>query len=108
MNAVQVVKDFESLCALTKKMREAADHGEWDKLLELERQSSQLVERMKANDEDTALDETSRQRVVQLIRSSLADDAEVRNKTKIWMAQLQKLMQSNQQSLRLNKAYGAV
>jgi len=100
-----VIENYEFLSSLMGKMRMAATQGEWDHLVELEKQCSQRVQAMKAQDEVTPLDEDTRLRKVALIRSMLADDAEIRNQTQPWMAQLQKLMQSAGQERRLQQAY---
>ena len=107
MNTPQIISNYESLCALTSQMRNAAERCEWDQLIDLEKQCSQLVERMKSSDEGEELDEAIRQQVVQLIRKSIANDTEIRNQTKIQIAQLQKTMHSNQLAQHLSKAYGA-
>ncbi len=106
MNASQVILNYESLSALTGRMRDAAEHGEWDALVNLEQQCSHQVETMKPADAATALDEASRQRKIQLIKKILADDAEIRNRTEAWMGQLQRLMQNSRQERQLHRAYG--
>lgn len=106
MSASQVIHNYESLSVITSRMRDAAVHGEWDALVGLEEQCSRHVATMKAADAATALDETSRQRKIQLIKKILADDAEIRNRTEAWMGQLQRLMQSNRQEQRVHQAYG--
>lgn len=106
MNATQVILNYESLSALTGRMRDAAEHGEWDTLISLEQQCSRQVETMKPADAAAALDEASRQRKIQLIKKILADDAEIRNRTETWMGQLQRLMQSSRQERQLHRAYG--
>lgn len=100
-----VIENYEYLSALTGRMREAAVQGEWDHLVELEQQCSRRVESMKAQDASAQLDESTRQRKVALIRKILADDAEIRNRTEPWMAQLQRIMQSARQEGRLLDAY---
>ena len=100
-----VIQNYETLSALTGKMREAAEQGEWDHLIELEKQCSQRVALMKELDAGAKLDENTRQRKVALIRKILADDAEIRNRTEPWMAQLQRIMQSARQESRLLDAY---
>lgn len=107
MSASQVISNYESLSAITTRMRDAAVHGEWDTLADLEQQCSRHVATMKPADAATTLDETSRQRKIQLIKKILADDAEIRNHTEAWMGQLQRIMQSNRQEQRLHQAYGA-
>lgn len=106
MSASQIIVNYESLSALTAQMREAAVQGEWDKLVSIERQCSSHVATMKSADAVTTLDESSRQRKIQLIKKILADDAEIRNHTEVWMGQLQRIMQSNRQEQRLQQAYG--
>jgi flagellar protein FliT len=107
MSALQVIRNYESLSAITSRMRDAAVQGEWDTLIGLEQQYSQHVATMKPVDASTSLDESARQRKIQLIKKILADDAEIRSRTESWMGQLQRIMQSNRQEQRLNKAYGA-
>lgn len=106
MSTSQVIVNYESLSALTGRMRDAAEHGEWDELVGLEQQCSRHVASMKAADATTALDESARQRKIQLIKKILADDAEIRNRTEAWMGQLQRLMQSSRQERQLHQAYG--
>lgn len=106
MNTPQVISSYESLSVLTSQMRDAAVHGEWDQLISLEQQCSQHVATMKPVDTVVTLDESARQRKIQLIKKILADDAEIRNHTEVWMGQLQRIMQSNRQEQRLQQAYG--
>ena len=106
MSNMQAITNYESLSALTGKMRDAATQGEWDALISLEQQCSLQVAAMRSLDSGTALDESSHQRKIQLIKKILADDAEIRNRTESWMGQLQRIMQSNRQEQRLSQAYG--
>ena len=102
----QVITNYESLYALTAQMREAAVRGEWDQLIDLERQCQKYVAAMKQADASTTLDEPSRQRKAQIIKNILAHDADIRSRTVAWMGQLQRIMQSNRQEQRLQQAYG--
>ena len=106
MSNAQVITNYETLSALTGQMREAAVQGEWDKLASIEQQCGQQVAAMRPADAAAALDEPARQRKIQLIKKILADDAEIRNRTEVWMGQLQRIMQSNRQEQRLQQAYG--
>lgn len=100
-----VIENYEYLATLTSQMREAATLSKWDQLVELEKKCSQRVEFMKPVDAKTPIDESTRLRKVALIRKILADDAEIRNHTMPWMAQLQRIMQSARQESRLLEAY---
>lgn len=106
MSNTQVITNYESLSALTGRMRDAAMQEDWDVLVSLEQQCSRQVAAMRPLDTVTALDESSCQRKIQLIKKILADDAEIRNRTESWMGQLQRAMQSNHQEQRLQHAYG--
>lgn len=88
-------------------MREAAVHGEWDRVIGIEKQCSELIADMKLLDAEVTLDGAARQRKTELIGKILADDAEIRNLTQAWMGQLQTSMQSLRQEQRLLHAYGA-
>lgn len=100
-----VIENYEHLSALTAQMRIAATQGQWEHLVELEKQCSQRVASMKVQDASTPLDESTRLCKVALIRKILADDAEIRNRTEPWMAQLQRIMQSARQESRLLETY---
>ena len=99
------IANYELLFTLTGQMRDAAMRGEWDHLLDLEKQCSQHVAAMKPVDAATTLDEPTRQRKVRLIKKILAHDADIRSRTVSWMGQLQRIMQSSRQEQRLQQAY---
>lgn len=105
MNSDPVIHIYESLAKLTGEMRVAASQGEWDKLIGLEQEYSRQVADINSTDEIP--DDATRLRVVQLIRTILDNDTEIRNQTKTWVGQLQNIMQSNRQEQRLNQTYGA-
>ncbi len=106
MGGNQVIANYESLSRLTAQMREAAVQGEWDRLIEIEQQCRQHVAAIKQADASVILDAPARQRKVQIIKKILAHDADIRSRTVAWMEQLQRIMQSNRQEQRLNRAYG--
>lgn len=103
-----VIEDYEFLSSITGQMRIAAIEGEWNHLIELEKQCSQRVARMKSRDADAApapLDEASRLRKVSLIRKILDDDAEIRNRAQPRLAELQRLIQGISQERRVRQTY---
>ena len=108
MGSRRVITNYESLSALTAQMREAAESGEWERLIALEKQCRQHVVAMTRLDAATELDEPSRQRKIQLIKNILKNDADIRNRTAGWMGQLQQIIQSNRHEQRLQHTYGKV
>ncbi|MBI3094746.1 MAG: flagellar protein FliT [Rhodocyclales bacterium] len=107
MGSIQAVANYEQLSVLTRQMRETAEQGEWDKLISIEHQCSELVVAMRAVDASVTLDDAARQRKDQLIADILADHGEIRKNVQIWMGQLQHKMQSNRQEQLVLKTYGA-
>ena len=103
MNAV--IENYRHLSQITSLMREAAQLGEWDHLVELEQQCSLHVESMKQMDM-ASLDEDTRKQKVELISKILADDAAIREQTMPWMAKLQRMIQSTRSEQRLLETYG--
>lgn len=106
MNTRQALNDYESLAILASQMRTAAHLKEWDRLIALEPQYRHRIATMA--DVDEMPDEAARLRMVELLKKILADDAEIRGSTEIWMNQLKSIMQSNLLAQRLNKAYGGI
>lgn len=106
MSAPKEITNYELLSLLTAQMRDAAMHGEWKQLVQLEQQCSRHVVTMKAANAEAELDEPARQRKIQLIKKILVDDAAIRNRTEKWMGQLQRIMQSNRHEQRLQQTYG--
>lgn len=101
-----VIENYESLSSLMGQMSEAAAQGQWDHLMDLEKQCRQRVEVMKVTDAQTALvEEATRKRKVALIRKILADDAVIRSHTQSWMEQLQRVMRTTHQEQQVRRAY---
>ncbi|MEQ1813340.1 MAG: flagellar protein FliT [Candidatus Nitrotoga sp.] len=107
MNSLQIITCYESLSVLTERMCEAAAHGEWDKLINIEQQRGRQVATMRLAEASAMLDEPTRQRKKQLIEKILADDTRIHRHTEKWLKQLQCIMQSNRQEQRLQQTYGS-
>jgi flagellar protein FliT len=107
MSAAQVIASYEKLSTLSGQMQDAAKRGDWDALVAIEHQRSELISAMKPLDAATTLDEATRQRKRALIESVLAQDGEIRSLVEKWMGEHELSMQSNRQELRLLREYGA-
>ena len=107
MSAAQVIANYEMLSVLTGQMHDAARRGDWDALIAIEHQRSELIATTKPLDAATTLDADSNKRKRALIESVLTRDAEIRTFVEKWMAEHELSMQSNRQELRLLREYGA-
>jgi len=101
------IEDYEYLFSLTTQMRISAAQGKWDQLIALEAQCKERISTMQQHVE-APVDEGTRKRKAELIRKILSDDAEIRNYTMPWMAQLQLSIQGSWQEGRLQKTYSGV
>lgn len=99
-----IVQEYQQLSAITGQMRDAADAGDWEQLIALEKRCAQQVAEIKPLD-TVPSDEASRLQKVALIKKMLADDKAIRARTETWMHQLDRIMQSARSEQRLQQAY---
>jgi flagellar protein FliT len=108
MDEQQLISAYERILAVTGLMLEAARQGDWDRLTELERRCRAEVDGLIAlGDGQPQLPEPMRQRKTQIIRSVLADDAEIRRITQPGMAQLEHVIGNLGNQRKLANSYGA-
>jgi flagellar protein FliT len=102
----RLLSAYDCLARTTGHMLSAAQSGDWDKLVDLEKHCADLVARMSALETEEPLPEDLRQRKAAMIRKVLADDAAIRNITEPWLQQLGTMLGTNGQERRLLRAYG--
>ncbi|WP_333844087.1 flagellar protein FliT [Pelomicrobium sp.] len=98
------VAAFEALSALTERMLQSARAGDWDRLVELERECRRLAETLQATPQ-APLTPEEQQRKAALIRKVLADDAEIRSLAVDWMAELERLLDTHRRARALQRVY---
>ena len=106
MNSQEVLSLYESVADITDKILAAARKRDWEEMVVLESRVASHVETLKIGEAPTALTGEKRLRKVQIIQKILADDRQIRDITEPWMADLARLMKSNQTERKLNMAYG--
>lgn len=106
MSAAQVIAHYDSLLALTVRMREAALRGDWEPMIELQHERSGLVETVKPLNAATVLDAAASRRKDELIGEILGHDAAIGDLVQTWMREFEAEIQNSQQELRLLKEYG--
>lgn len=102
-----ILNTYESISATTGHMLEAARNGDWDRLAALERDCRALVEALRSGETTVRLGGDARQRKIEIIRKVLADDAEIRNLTEPWMAELEAFLGSAGRERMIRRAYGS-
>ena len=107
MNNDQILAIYEAISRLTKRMLAAARGGQWDALVQLERDCSALFARLFTGDDAQPRSAEFQRHKAQLIRAVLDDDAEIRLLVEPWLNQLSALLHHTGHQRRLAQAYRA-
>ena len=105
MENYKIIAIYEALLVTTGEMLQAAQESDWDRLILLEQQCRELTDTLVSGNTGQILDAGLRQRKTEIIRRVLAHDAEIRNLTQPWMAQLQDILGSTNREHKLLRAY---
>ncbi|GAB4174362.1 MAG: hypothetical protein OHK0026_06770 [Rhodocyclaceae bacterium] len=103
---MDALRPYEEMNALSTAMVEAASAERWEELAALEKRVARLRDALLAMP-SPALDAPQRLRKADLIRSILANDAEVRRHTEPWMEQVRAFLGAASRGRDLRRAYGA-
>lgn len=102
----KLLHTYDRLSRTTGCMLNAAQRGDWEGLVNLERDCADLVAQLSALENDESLPHALRARKQALIRKVLADDAAIRNITEPWVQQLETMLSANRREQQLLKTYG--
>jgi len=102
----QLLTTYDRLSNTTGSMLSAAQAGDWERLVCLEKDCSKLVARLSALESDDPLPEGLRARKAALLRKVLADDAAIRDITEPWLVRLGAMLGANRSERRLLNSYG--
>lgn len=89
---MNTLKLYETLSDISGNMVRAAEAGDWDRLVELERSVARLRDLLPLEDPRTDLTQAERVRKVDLIQRILADDRTVRGYTEPWMEHVRRFL----------------
>ena len=102
----QLLETYDTLSNTTGHMLSAARARDWDRLVNLEKDCSDLVTRLSHLENDDPLPEKLRLRKAAMIRKVLADDAAIRDITEPWLARLGTMLGANRREHQLLRSYG--
>ncbi len=103
--ATWILQRYEAFALLSEQMREAARHGQWDELVELEQKRVPMLSELRT-DSGGAVPDAISARVSELIRAILAADEETTSLALSWRGELQELIASLGTERKLFQAYG--
>lgn len=84
---------YEQIAQASHEMLAAARHGDWDSVARLEDGCRALIAELQVHRAHRELSAAEQRRRVALLRSILADDAEIRERSEPWLRELEKLLQ---------------
>jgi flagellar protein FliT len=89
----RVLDYYESIGRLAHSMADAARASDWEALADAEQRCAELIEELRAcGDAEAALSPRGRVRRMEILRSILADDAEIRRHTEPALVSLDKFL----------------
>ena len=105
MGEPSVLECYERALQCTRAMHAAAQKGDWDALVQHEKERAILVDRLGREDADPARDVASRDHKRELIATMLQLDQQIQLLTQDWMHELREVLGSIRAEQRLNRTY---
>jgi flagellar protein FliT len=102
----RLLDTYDTLARTTGCMLNAAQSGDWDRLVSLEKDCAALIAELAILEDDDPLPRDVRPRKAALIRKVLADDRAIREITEPWMKRLEAQLMSNRREQHLLRTYG--
>jgi flagellar protein FliT len=96
---------YEEVARLTGNMLSAAHQSDWDRLVELEAGCADCIESLKGCQVPEALSESARQQKVEMLKTILANDREIRKLTQPWMQRIGRLLETSQRQCDVARTY---
>jgi len=103
--AREILEAYESLCAITGRMRQAAQNADWDALIVLERECASIFSRLTCIEDSAARSEAYQRRKAALICRVLDDDAQIRERTNTRLAEMWRVVDGRSSVRRIEAAY---
>lgn len=91
-----IIKLYEEIAVLSESMVKAAEQGNWDVLIQLDRSIRTLRTQLARMDDDSALSTIEHERKASLIEHILTGSKKVRQHTALMMTQARKLYDDSQ------------
>ena len=99
---------YESIASASARMLDAARSGQWDDLVEAERECGSLIRQLEALEAQEALrlDAAANRERIQILQRILKHDAEIRHLTQHWLRGLERLLRSTGLDRMVRSTYG--
>lgn len=101
-----IAQRYEAVAQFAGKMLEAARHGQWDELVEIEQQRARVLAELMTDAAQGRIPDEVADRVASLITSILDKDAEIATLARAWQEELKGLLGSMGAERKISQAYG--
>ena len=102
---MDIIAQYAAIAASSGRMLAAARAGDWDELIDAEEECAGRVAVLQALGHVAPRDEYERNTRVGLLKTILAHDAEIRELTEPWLAQLNTMLSDMGRGRRMRQAY---
>jgi flagellar protein FliT len=99
------MRTYETLAYKSAAMLDAARRSDWDAVISIEQECSELIAHLKSAVDGVPSDPKERHRKTQLIRRMLIEDAEIRDLAQPQLANLARMIQVTGKQKRVENAY---
>ena len=103
----KIVDRYRRMADASQRMLSAARQDDWDQVCAVEKECAVLIDELTTIGDLAPSDPTLRQQKLDLMRSVLSDDAEIRLLSQPWLKKLDAMMRAPTTAIRINRAYGA-
>ena len=104
--AAWILQHYQAVAQLSGQMLQAAQHGQWDELIELEQKRVSVLSELMPDAAQGAMPDAVATQVSKLIEAILATDSEISSLAASWRGELQELLSSMGTERKLSQAYG--
>lgn len=108
MNGQEVITDYEALRGVAGQMLEAAQAGDWEKLISFEPEYGRLARTVGRHGDTAGLEPAVAERLSALAESTLSCNEEIRRLARDRASELKAVLESFGTKRKLGAAYGAV
>ena len=105
MNSQELISIYENVSNITAQMVNAAQHGDWALLSQLEEKCTLQVDAVKSVDTPVTMGKEEHEKKVRVIQKILEDDRKIRDITEPRLAQLGQLIRRSAIKRKLNNSY---
>jgi len=88
----RLIDRYEQIAAASHEMLAAARHDDWESVARLEDACRALITELQRHTGSAGLGQAEQRRRIALLRSILADDAKIRDRSEPWLLQLEQML----------------